>query len=472
MTWIFHHFSTWKKPFIQFASSTSRSRSSSSITFRSWKCAKTASSDMRTRRHGKAETTRMTRMDVGWCWTKPWLQSPPKKSQLVPHPALQAFSTSCFTWKKAKLLPSESTRPRMQAIFWANCGPDSKFLETSQWFLDASSWPTTSESCSAWVQPEAWKAKAAGHQTRQALRTSRKNSEPGIRRLVDTLPVKVSKSRKSYQWLSIEVSVYEFHIQLMFFRPFGPGILRKPHSSPRHSSSAETFWDESRAMEFQLGTGVRRKMSWESLWILMDLLIYPSTGWLASGGRNLRHKRPKKHRSVEVYLIYCIDQTEWSNSSVATSKKSNMICSVANITHLRNRHSDSLHQILQRIWILRSVDKSVEQGKSRDNRALDKRKRFASWETHMYTPCAIRAAFFWTRTQRVRWGSVAGATIARNKKQAETNLMFQSPFTTIEGFALVSRIRELQISGAITSEPLVWAFPCPVQVLQHRDLQP
>ena len=363
MTWIFHHFSTWKKPFRQFASSTSRSRSSSSITFRSWKCAKTASSDMRTRRHGKAETTRMTRMDVGWCWTKPWLQSPPKKSRLVPHPALQAFSTSCFTWKKAKLLPSESTRPRMQAIFWVNCG-DSKFLETSQWFLDASSWPTTSESCSAWVQPEAWKAKAAaGHQTRQALRTSRKNSEPGIRRLVDTLPVKVSKSRKSYQWLSIEVSIYQFHIQLMFFRPFGPGILRKPHSSPRHSSSAETFWDESRAMEFQLGTGVRKKNELGSRfgfsWICW--LTLPLGDWHLEEGTcdtNGQQLLPclgmiKKHRSIEVYLIY---RSNRSNSSVANIQKSNMICSVANITHLRNRHSDSLHQILQRIWILRSVD--------------------------------------------------------------------------------------------------------------------
>lgn len=240
---------------------------------------------------------------------------------------------------------------------------------------------------------------AAGHQTQQALRTSRKNSEPGIRRLVDTLPVKVSKSRKSYQWLSIEVSIYEFHIQLMFFRPFGPGILRKPHSSPRHSSSAETFWDESRAMEFQLGTGVRKKNELGSRfgfsWICWFTL--PLGDWHLEEGTcdtNGQQLLPclgmiKKHRSVEVYLIYCIDQTEWSNSSVAniqkiqhdlqhrkhhTSEKSTLGFASPNLaTHLDPSQCRYLEA------------KSVEQGKSRDNRALDKRKRFASWSTHRVT---------------------------------------------------------------------------------------
>ena len=158
MAWIFHHFSTWKKPFIQFASSTSRSRSSSSITFRSWKCAKTASSDMRTRRHGKAETTRMTRMDLGWCW----------RSQNLGFNVLQRkvgwchirpckhFQQAASLERKRNFSQANLQDLECRPFFWVNCG-DSKFLETSPWFLDASSWPTTSESCSAWVRPEAWK---------------------------------------------------------------------------------------------------------------------------------------------------------------------------------------------------------------------------------------------------------------------------------------------------------------------------
>lgn len=424
MTWIFHHFSTWKKPFIQFASSTSRSRSSSSITFRSWKCAKTASSDMRTRRHGKAETTRMTRMDVGWFWMmldKTLASISSKEKSVGATSGLASIFNKLLHLKESEISPKRIYKT-------SNAG---HFLGKLWWFevprnismifgrlLLANHVRVMLRVGATWgMEAKA----AAGHQTRQALRTSRKNSEPGIRRLVDTLPVKVSKSRKSYQWLSIEVSIYQFHIQLMFFRPFGQGILRKPHSSPRHSSSAETFWDESRAMEFQLGTGWQesgRKMSWESLWIFMDLLIYPSTGWLASGGRNLRHKPPT------------------TLALLRNDQETSQHCSVANITHLRNRLSDSLHQILQRLWILRSVNISRPRvpNKAAGTTELRINGRGLQAEVHtVYTPCAIRAAFFWdSHTEGQVW----------------------------------------QISGAITSEPLVWAFPCPVQVLQHRDLQP
>ena len=159
---------------VRFTNGTSRSRSSSSITFRSWKCAKPTSADTRTRQDRNMKSDQN---DVG---NQKTLASSSSKEKSVGATSGLASIFNKLHLKKKKFLLSE-------------------FLLSDS--FDASSWPTTSESCSAWVRPEAWKLRKLGtaHRAQQDfLRTSRKSSAPGIRRLVDTLPVKVSKSRKSY----------------------------------------------------------------------------------------------------------------------------------------------------------------------------------------------------------------------------------------------------------------------------------